>query len=53
MPALKRKKAVASLRLTSEADETVVGAQQLADVRWSAVFDDVELTASGDRPARP
>ena len=57
VPALKRKKAVASLRLTSEADETVVGAQQLADVRWSAVFDDVELTASEiaqlAREARP
>ncbi len=46
VPALKRQKAVASLRLTSEADETVVGAQQLANVRWSAVFDDVELTAA-------
>jgi len=46
VPALKRRKAVASLRLTSEADESVVGAQQLADVRWSAVFDDVELTAA-------
>ncbi len=46
VPALKRRKAVASLRLTSEADETVVGAQQLANVRWSAVFDDVELSAS-------
>ncbi len=46
VPALKRQKAVASLRLTSDADESVVGAQQLADVRWSAVFDDVELTAA-------
>ncbi len=45
VPALKRKKAIASLRLTSETDESVVGAQQLADVRWSAVFDDVELSA--------
>ncbi|MEM8705245.1 MAG: DEAD/DEAH box helicase [Actinomycetota bacterium] len=57
VPNLKRKKAVASLRLTSEADETVVGAQQLADVRWSAVFDDVELTAAEiaqlAREARP
>lgn len=57
VPALKRRKAVASLRLTSEADETVVGAQQLADVRWSAVFDDVELSASDiaqlAREARP
>lgn len=46
VPALRRSKAVASLRLTSEADETVVGAQQLANVRWSAVFDGVELSAS-------
>ena len=57
VPQLKRKKATASLRLTSEADETVVGAQQLADVRWSAVFDDVELTAAEiaqlAREARP
>ena len=57
VPALKRQKAVASLRLTSEADESVVGAQQLADVRWSAVFDDVELTAAEiaqlAREARP
>lgn len=46
VPPLKRQKAVASLRLTSETDETVVGAQQLADVRWSAVFDEVELSAA-------
>ncbi len=46
VPALKRRKAVASLRLSSEADQTLVGARQLADVRWSAVFDDVELTAA-------
>ncbi|MEZ5168886.1 MAG: DEAD/DEAH box helicase [Acidimicrobiales bacterium] len=46
VPALRRTKAVASLRLTSEADESVVGARQLADVRWSAVFDEVELTAA-------
>ena len=26
--------------------KTAVGANQLADVRWSAVFDDVELTAA-------
>jgi len=45
VPDLRRQKATASLRLTSEADESVVGAQQLADVRWSAVFDEVELTA--------
>ena len=46
VPALRRQKAVASLRLTSETDETVVGAQQLANVRWSAVFDEVELSAA-------
>jgi len=45
VPALARRKATPTLRLTSESSETVVGAQQLADVRWSAVFDDVELTA--------
>ena len=32
VPALRRQKAVASLRLTSETDGTVVGAQQLASV---------------------
>jgi len=46
VPALSRRKATPSLRLTTESTETVVGAQQLADVRWSAVFDDVELTAA-------
>lgn len=45
-PALSRKKPTPTLRLTSEeAQETVVGAQQLANVRWSVVFDDIELTA--------
>jgi len=45
VPQLSRRKATASLRLTAdEAQDTVVGAQQLANVRWSAVFDDVELT---------
>ncbi len=47
VPPLSRKKATPSLRLTSEeAQSSVVGAQQLANVRWSAVFDDVELTAA-------
>ncbi len=46
VPPLSRRKPSPSLRLTSESDETVVGAQQLANVRWSAVFDDVELTAA-------
>ena len=46
VPALAPKKATASLRLTSEEPrESVVGAQQLANVRWSVMFDDVELTA--------
>ena len=47
VPPLSRKKSAPSLRLTAEdAEETVVGAQQLANVRWSAMFDDVELTAA-------
>ncbi|MFT7598249.1 MAG: hypothetical protein ACI8TP_001170 [Acidimicrobiales bacterium] len=46
-PALSRRKPTASLRLTSEeATESVVGAQQLANVRWSVLFDDIELTAA-------
>ncbi len=46
-PALSRKKPAPALRLTSEdAQDSVVGAQQLANVRWSVVFDDVELTAA-------
>ena len=47
VPALSRRKPTPSLRLTSiEAQEAVVGARQLADVRWSVSFDDVELTAA-------
>lgn len=47
VPPLSRKRATPSLRLTAEdAEDTVVGAQQLANVKWSAVFDDVELTAA-------
>jgi hypothetical protein len=47
VPALSRRRPSPTLRLTSvEAQETVVGARQLADVRWSVSFDDVELTAS-------
>ena len=47
VPALSRRRPTPSLRLTStEAEETVVGARQLADVRWSVAFDDVELTAA-------
>ena len=47
VPALSRRKPSAALRLTAEeAGPSVVGAQQLANVRWSAVFDDVELDAA-------
>ncbi len=47
VPALSRRKPTPGLRLTSvEAQESVVGAQQLANVRWSVVFGDVELTAT-------
>jgi hypothetical protein len=46
VPPLTRKKATPTLRITSlGGDETAVGAQQLTAVRWSAVFDDVELSA--------
>ncbi len=46
-PRLSRKRSTPALRLTSEeAQESVVGARQLANVRWSVVFDDVELTAA-------
>jgi hypothetical protein len=46
VPPLAKRKATPSLRITSTGEqETAVGAQQLSSVRWSAVFDDVELTA--------
>src|ERR687897_137976 len=52
VPALSRRSLSPSLRLFTEpAGDTVVGARQLSDVRWSAVFDDVELTAA--EVARP
>ena len=42
-----------ALRLFTEpAGDTMVGARQLSNVRWSAVFDDVELTAA-EWPAWP
>jgi hypothetical protein len=57
VPELSRRKSVPSLRLSVDGTETNVGANQLADVRWSAVFDDVELTAEEisrlAREARP
>jgi hypothetical protein len=47
VPTLARRRSAPSLRLTAEeAHGSVVGAQQLANVRWSAVFGDVELTAA-------
>ncbi len=47
VPALSRRKPSAGLRLFTEpTGESVVGAQQLSNVRWSVVFDDVELTAA-------
>ena len=49
VPALSRRKPTPSLRLFAEGGETAVGANQLADVRWTAVFDDVELTAADIR----
>jgi hypothetical protein len=50
VPVLSRRKPRPALRLTAEpVDPSVVGAHQLADVRWSAVFDDVELTAEDIR----
>ncbi|MDQ1402632.1 MAG: hypothetical protein QOG03_948, partial [Actinomycetota bacterium] len=50
VPALSRRKPRPALRLTAEpVDASVVGAHQLANVRWSAVFDDVELTAEDIR----
>ncbi|MCU1455376.1 MAG: Helicase, family [Acidimicrobiales bacterium] len=46
-PALSRRRPSPALRLFAEpSDPSVVGAHQLAQVRWSAVFDDVELTAA-------
>ncbi len=45
-PALSRKRPSPTLRLTSEdGQDAMVGAQQLANVRWSVLFDDIELSA--------
>jgi len=47
VPALSRRKPTPALRLFVEpTGERLVGAHQLSDVRWSAVFGDVELTAA-------
>ena len=45
VPPMSKRKASPILRITAETQETMVSAQQLADIRWSAVFDDVELNA--------
>lgn len=45
VPKLSERKTAPILRITAENQETVVGAQQLADIRWTVVFDDIELTA--------
>ncbi|MEO7397424.1 MAG: SNF2-related protein, partial [Ilumatobacteraceae bacterium] len=47
VPALSRRKPSPSLRLFADiAGDSVVGAHQLSNVRWSVLFDDVELTAA-------
>jgi len=47
VPALSLRKPTPSLRLLADASApSVVGANQLANVQWSALFDDVELTAA-------
>jgi hypothetical protein len=47
VPALSRRRPSASLRLFADSvtGDSVVGAHQLSNVRWSVLFDDVELTA--------
>ena len=47
VPALSRRRPSPSLRVfVDAASESMVGANQLANVHWSAVFDDVELIAA-------
>lgn len=58
VPALSRRKPTPSLRVFAEgAGTSAAGANQLANVRWSALFDDVELSAADiarlAREARP
>jgi superfamily II DNA or RNA helicase len=58
VPALSRRRPTPTLRVFADASSsTVVGANQLADVSWSALFDDVELSAADiarlAREARP
>ncbi|MDZ7673519.1 MAG: DEAD/DEAH box helicase [Acidimicrobiales bacterium] len=58
VPVLSKKKPTPTLRLTAEeTEDSKVGAQQLANVSWSVVFGDVELTSTQiqelAREARP
>jgi len=57
VPELSSRSPSPMLRVFAEGAETAVGASQLADVRWSAVFGDVELSAADiaklARDARP
>ncbi len=47
VPALSLRRATPSLRMMADPQtQSMVGAQQLANVSWSALFDDVELSAS-------
>ncbi len=47
VPPLSRRKPAAGLRMFTEpTGDTVVGAHQLSNVSWTALFDDVELTAA-------
>jgi SNF2-related domain/SNF2 Helicase protein/Helicase conserved C-terminal domain len=46
VPALSQRKATPTLRLFAESTSPVVGAQQLSNVAWSVLFDDVELTSA-------
>jgi hypothetical protein len=48
VPPLSRRRPSPSLRMFADAvpHQTAVGAQQLCQVRWSVVFDDVELNAA-------
>ncbi len=47
VPMLSRRRPTPSLRIFAESNgETSVGAHQLANVSWTAVFDDIELTAA-------
>ena len=46
VPPMSKRKTTPILRITAESQETMVSAQQLADISWSALFDDVELNAA-------